>query len=349
MNSSSVCIFTQSHNSQSTISRAIESVLGQSYSDLAYYIVDNASTDRTRDIISHYGKRDSRVRAIYCEQNQRWHLYTLLPELIRKGSNSFFAQLDADDEYYPRFLEEIRKFMDENKVDIASCTSKYLDGVTGRDISRELLTEPLIIESSGFQSEFPAYFKYFRDSWGKVFSFRVFEGINFSSFDSNIMTSSVSYISFEAVLQSSRIGVYPQQLHKYYAYPDSFERNPKGYKRILTPKLFQYYKEFIIRKCGFIDKKNLQFLSNAFCRAICSKMQTLQIELLPSVTVMELIQSLFQCEFMSTALDNADRNEIRAIRTQLLEWTDVLDKKSTEKDNVGTIHQILRRIELAIE
>ncbi|MEI6480335.1 MAG: glycosyltransferase family 2 protein [bacterium] len=49
-----ISIITPSYNSSKTISDTIESVISQNYSDLEYIIVDGASTDNTKDIVSKY-------------------------------------------------------------------------------------------------------------------------------------------------------------------------------------------------------------------------------------------------------------------------------------------------------
>ena len=42
-----VTIITPCYNSEKTIGRTIESVLGQTYQDIEYLIIDGASTDRS--------------------------------------------------------------------------------------------------------------------------------------------------------------------------------------------------------------------------------------------------------------------------------------------------------------
>ena len=49
-----VSIITVAYNSEKTIARTIESVLGQSYAPIEYLVVDGASTDRTVEIAQSY-------------------------------------------------------------------------------------------------------------------------------------------------------------------------------------------------------------------------------------------------------------------------------------------------------
>lgn len=54
MDSVKVSIITVCYNSKKTIRRTIESVLGQTYKNIEYIIVDGDSTDGTMSVISEY-------------------------------------------------------------------------------------------------------------------------------------------------------------------------------------------------------------------------------------------------------------------------------------------------------
>jgi glycosyltransferase involved in cell wall biosynthesis len=57
-----VSIVTPVYNGEKFLEECIESVLAQSYQNWEYIIVNNCSTDRSREIAERYAKRDSRVR-----------------------------------------------------------------------------------------------------------------------------------------------------------------------------------------------------------------------------------------------------------------------------------------------
>ena len=58
-----VTVLTPVYNGEPYLADCIESVLAQTYERWEYIIVDNASTDRTGDIIRRYADRDPRIRA----------------------------------------------------------------------------------------------------------------------------------------------------------------------------------------------------------------------------------------------------------------------------------------------
>ena len=57
-----VSIITPAYNEEQNISRCIESVLAQTYSNWEYTIADNCSTDKTCEVAERYANKDSRIR-----------------------------------------------------------------------------------------------------------------------------------------------------------------------------------------------------------------------------------------------------------------------------------------------
>jgi len=57
-----VSVCTPVYNGGKFLDRCIQGVLNQTFTDFEYIIVDNASTDDTREIIEHYRERDSRIK-----------------------------------------------------------------------------------------------------------------------------------------------------------------------------------------------------------------------------------------------------------------------------------------------
>ena len=64
-----VSVFMKSYNHDRFISEAIESVLRQDFEDLELIIVDDGSTDASRQIIESYERQDHRIRSIFHERN----------------------------------------------------------------------------------------------------------------------------------------------------------------------------------------------------------------------------------------------------------------------------------------
>ena len=63
-----VSIIMANYNGERFIARTIESVLQQSYRNFEFIIIDDASTDHSKEIIDSY--TDARIRKYYLNQNE---------------------------------------------------------------------------------------------------------------------------------------------------------------------------------------------------------------------------------------------------------------------------------------
>ena len=64
-----VSIILPTYNSEKFIHRSIKSVLNQTYKNWELIIVDDASTDSTKEIIKNYEKEYKKIRSILLEEN----------------------------------------------------------------------------------------------------------------------------------------------------------------------------------------------------------------------------------------------------------------------------------------
>ena len=90
------------YNAEKTIGRLIESVLSQSLTALELILVDDGSTDSSREIISEYHEKDRRVKLI-TQENQ--YAGAARNNGLHHASGIFAHFLDADDEVLPYAYE----------------------------------------------------------------------------------------------------------------------------------------------------------------------------------------------------------------------------------------------------
>lgn len=112
-----VIVFTMAYNAQMTIKRTIESIRNQTFSNFEYYILDNASTDDTEDIIFDYSKIDERIIPLHVNKNDPPNGGTIFNTLVRATDAEYIVWCDADDTYTSEFLEKMIDFAEKNKLD----------------------------------------------------------------------------------------------------------------------------------------------------------------------------------------------------------------------------------------
>ena len=98
---------------------AIDSILNQTYSDFCFMIVDDASTDDTREIVRSYD--DPRIKLICLEKNSGQT--AALNVGLHQATTPWIARMDADDFSAPTRFEEQMKAL-ENDPSI-SCLGSF--------------------------------------------------------------------------------------------------------------------------------------------------------------------------------------------------------------------------------
>jgi Glycosyl transferase family 2 len=101
------------YNGERFLSEAVESVLAQARCDFELVIVDDGSTDSSREILAAYAGRDSRV-VVHSQPNQG--LAMALNRGIGFARAPLVARLDADDVAQPGRLERQQQFLGEHEA-----------------------------------------------------------------------------------------------------------------------------------------------------------------------------------------------------------------------------------------
>jgi glycosyltransferase involved in cell wall biosynthesis len=104
-----VSVIIPSYNCARYLGRAIDSVNAQTYKDYEILVVDDGSTDDTKDVAMQYGRK---VTYLY---QQNHGVSTARNHAISKASGELLAYLDADDMWYPEKLERQVAFLDAHQ------------------------------------------------------------------------------------------------------------------------------------------------------------------------------------------------------------------------------------------
>lgn len=104
-----ISVQMSNYNKEDVISETIESVLGQSYDDFEFVIVDDGSTDRSPEIIKKYAKQDSRIKYYLLKKNEGQCVASNFG--FEKANGEYMARIDSDDLWEERKLECQLEFM----------------------------------------------------------------------------------------------------------------------------------------------------------------------------------------------------------------------------------------------
>ncbi len=90
-----VSVILPAYNAQSGIRIAIESILSQTWKNIELIVVDDCSTDQTKEVIQQYVEKDSRVKLLSTPQNSG--PYVARNIALREATGEFVTVNDADD------------------------------------------------------------------------------------------------------------------------------------------------------------------------------------------------------------------------------------------------------------
>lgn len=100
------------YNGMPNLERAMESIATQSFGDFEFLIIDDASTDGSRELLEKWEAEDERIRLILNETNRG--LGYSLDKGVKEARGEWIARMDDDDIACPNRLKKQLKFIEEN-------------------------------------------------------------------------------------------------------------------------------------------------------------------------------------------------------------------------------------------
>lgn len=116
-----VSIVIPTYNRAYILSRAIESVLNQTYRNIELIIIDDGSTDNTEEIVKNFS--DPRIKYIRHSENRGIPFSRNTG--IKNSKGDFIAFLESDDEYLPKKIEKIMRIFRDSLAHIGMVASNY--------------------------------------------------------------------------------------------------------------------------------------------------------------------------------------------------------------------------------
>ncbi len=116
-----ISIVIPSYNEEKNISRCLDSVLNQTFTDFEVLCVDDGSSDETFDIIKEYSKKDSRIIPL---KNPEKGVSSARNFGIENSNGDYIGFVDSDDFIQPQMYEFLYKAVTENNCDFSVCRYK---------------------------------------------------------------------------------------------------------------------------------------------------------------------------------------------------------------------------------
>lgn len=132
-----VTTVTALYNSEAFVAETVRSVIAQTVSEWEMVIVDDASTDGSKNVVKELLKTDKRLRLICLENNAGSAVAR--NTAIEAARGRYIAFLDSDDQWHPSKLEKQITFMESNSCGFSHT---YYEKVTESGERTEEIVKP---------------------------------------------------------------------------------------------------------------------------------------------------------------------------------------------------------------
>ena len=260
------------YNAYDYLRPAIDTVLGQTLTELELICVDDGSTDDTLSVLKEYQAADQRVR-IVTENNAG-------PAIARnkglaRARGKYIIFLDADDFYDANLLEKLYDLAERDELDIAVCKydiyntrkAKYEDNI--RSDHGEVFEEGNVISRSSYPDVILSCTTGY--VWNKLFrkQFLVEKELKF---DPDLRVFEDTHFTVTALALADRVGKCFEKLihHRVYSNQPRNKLFRKYYRQI--PEIYAKIREFL-RAHGLLTPLSQSFLNLSASR--CYKIYNL--------------------------------------------------------------------------
>lgn len=136
-----ISIVLPTYNGEKYIRKSIESILGQTYTNWELIVVNDCSTDNTLKIVEQYMLKDSRIRLISNETNQK--LPRALNIGFKKATGEFLTWTSDDNIYFRSAFETMTDELKANKdIDLVYCNYNIVNLEDGEFVKIAKMKEP---------------------------------------------------------------------------------------------------------------------------------------------------------------------------------------------------------------
>jgi glycosyltransferase involved in cell wall biosynthesis len=241
-------------NSQRYLSRCLEGVLAQTFKNFEVICVNDGSTDNSGEILSHYARKDKRVKIIN-QINRGQAAARSVGLKAARGGYIYF--LDSDDFIHPQLLEIAYHFITKHNANWL--TFRYRKGFAKdlplykniEDIPYKITSEPLFLLAKNFTYKMTYYL------WTRLYERDLIQDIEFlsgNSFEDDPFITAVCAKRPKTVLLN-------EVLHCYSDNKDGVSNTEK--KRVLPKHIEDYHKGlvYIRERYKNAPKKEFDFVA----------------------------------------------------------------------------------------
>ena len=207
---SKVSIIMPIYNAEKYLREAIESVLKQTYTDFELFLINDRSTDHSKEICREYSKKDNRI--ILLENDSETHGPGATRNIgLIHATGEYIYFMDADDWIDSSLLQSAVDRMQETNADIVQFGVIY-ERSDGNNFEKYCWSGKDLLTKDEIKKDFSDFWKKNRNSlWLHLFRLESVKNIKFENI---INGEDVSYV-MEALGNAKKIAYIAQEFYHY--------------------------------------------------------------------------------------------------------------------------------------
>ena len=253
MDSGKVSIIMPAYNAEAFLDRSITSVRNQTYENWELLIVDDGSTDHSREIVRNFASIDSRIKLLCNEHGGTARARNTAMDVAQ---GDFLAFIDADDVYHPRYLEQLVGTALREKSDLVVC------GITrGTEFDAFLQSDvrgayTVISVDQAFAAMYGGEWPLMISPWNKLYARHLFDTIRFP--DGRYFEDAATVNL--ALYCSNKICVISEPLYFYFVTPNSSSKTKRSVELLDREWALRSHWEFFLQE----GRNDLAYLALPF-------------------------------------------------------------------------------------
>lgn len=143
-----VSVIVPAYNYANYLPECLDSVKAQSFQNWECIIIDNGSTDNTKEVVQKYVTNDSRFKYLYTENKGVSKARNLG---VKNSSGEFILPLDADDKIHPSLLQkEVEQHQKNKDLTLVYSEAELFGNSSGKWNLPEYSFKDMLVENSIF-------------------------------------------------------------------------------------------------------------------------------------------------------------------------------------------------------
>lgn len=171
-----ITVIVPVYNVEKYLSKCLESICKQTYSNLEILVVNDGSTDKSGEICEHYSTNDTRIKVIHRENGG---LSAARNTALNCMTGNYVLFVDSDDYIEYNAIEVLYNTLKENNSDISICAYDYVDEEGVVLNTKKNSNELFVMDTNESLYHLLDNKRITSSAWGKLYKSSLFSDIRF--------------------------------------------------------------------------------------------------------------------------------------------------------------------------